>query len=281
MQLLTDWDSATPPLAPYTLPRTVPEAIARLRALVDDCTILGCYAHFFPTAWAASTAARTPPPDRAYSPAEWEFFRLVDGHLFDLSLDWLAEMDCQGPESRSLYLPLMRGGLDWTDCGPGDLRAGWELLLRLTGDWTLDRDDADDDEDEEDAAGGDATDDRAAPDRPPTVAQRVRALAGRPLDGTRLTAACAGLDSPLRGLPAAIRMIDHDSGTAWLDADPEQEMDLRWTITDVTWMHTDYTAGRVIADAAATLIEWLELPAHCTALLDLWAACRAAPAAAP
>jgi len=111
--------------------------------------------------------------------------------------------------------------------------------------------------------------------------QRVRALAGRPLDGTRLTAACAGLDSPLRGLPAAIGMIDHDSGTAWLDADPEQEMDLVWTITDVTWMHTDYAAGRVIGDLAEQLVEWLAVPAHRDRLLDLWTACLAPPAVTP
>ena len=66
MQLLTDWHTPQLPLAPYTLPRTVPDAIARLRALIDDSAVLGCYAHFFPTAWAASTAAQTPPADRAY-----------------------------------------------------------------------------------------------------------------------------------------------------------------------------------------------------------------------
>jgi len=272
MQLLTAGAGPAPPLAPYTLPHTVPDAIARLRALVTDITILGCYAHFFPTAWAASTADQTRPPDRAYSPAEWEFFRLVDRDLFALSLDWLEEEDFQGPENRALDLPLQRGGLDWWECSPGELRDGWELLLYLKGDWTLDAED-DADEDADDA------DNEAA--RAAAFAGRVRALAGRPLDEPRLTAACAALDSPLRGLPAALQMIDHTTGTAWLDADPEQEMDLRWTITDVTWMQTDYAEGRVIADAAFRLIEWLDTPTHRRALLDLWAAYPAPPEGTP
>jgi len=273
MQLPTDWDIPMSPLAPYTLPHTVQDAIASLQALIDESAVLGCYAHFFPTAWAASTAAQSRPPDRAYAPAEWEFFRLVDRDLFALTLDWLAELDCQGPESRTLELPVLRGGLDWTDCGSGDLRAGWELLLRLKGDWTTDDDDEEDAEDTENEP-------HATP-RPVALAQRVRALAGRPLDEPRLTAACATLDSPLRGLPAALLMIDHDTGTAWLDADLEQEMDLVWTITDVTWMQTDYAAGRVIADQADDLVEWLQTPAGARQLLDLWAACLATPEAGP
>jgi len=279
MQLLTDWHTPQLPLAPYTLPRTVPDALTRLHDFMNDSAILGCYAHFFPKEWAASTSAQTPPPDRAYSAAEWEFFRLVDRDLFDLTLEWLEELDCQGPESRTLELPLVRGGLDWWECHPGDLRDGWELLLLLNGDWPLTAED--DEEDEDDESDEDAETATDGTDRPAAVAARVRALAGHPLDGTRLTAACAALDSPLRGLPAAIRMIDHTTGTAWLDAEPEQEMDLRWTITDVTWMQTDYAAGRVIGDLAEQLVEWLELPAHRDRLLDLWTACLAPPADTP
>ncbi|MDQ2810207.1 MAG: hypothetical protein M3Z04_25295 [Chloroflexota bacterium] len=239
------------PLRRYQVPCSVRGAISTLRTRLDSLGIDSCYSHYFPTEWAASTAAHTPAYDEAYSACEWEFFRLVDAHLFPLNLDWVEELQGDGPETRTMELPIQLGGLEYWECGRGDLRPGWELLLILTGEWDgIDPD-----------------------DREEYGECWVRDLAAQPVDMGRLHAAARAAGPPLAGLPDALAMIAHTTGSAWLDATHEQEMDLTWTLTDVAWMIEDYAIGRPIAERATALIDWLDDAAHWHSLGDLWAAC--------
>lgn len=298
MQVLDLMSPPEPFLSGYHRACTVQEALEYLHARHSAGAILSCYAHYFPQQWAVSTAAWTPAHDSAYSPREWEFFDLIDRHLFPLNLDWLQMQDDDGPAARELELPIARGGLDWWECYAGDLRPGWELLLRLLDEWPSAADEADDDalddatdddtDDNPDAAGADHAqgDDGAPPAHPPpaantALAQRVHHLAGRPYEPPRLHQLTAAAGPPLSGLPAALAMIRHDTGSAWLDAGPEHEMDLCWTIPDVAHMIADYQIGRPLAQQAAALIDWLDQPAHVAQLLDLWAACLTEPPPTP
>ena len=270
MQVLDTIPSQDTFLPPFQRVRSVRDALDYLYAQQSSITILSCYAHYFPSQWATATNATTPGPDHAYAPREWEFFKLVHRHLFPLNLDWLEMQDDEGLDGRDLDLPVERGGLDWWECRQGELDPGWELLLQLDGEW-LDPD-ADDEADEADDEANDPDDDLDDdPDADPSPTARAeqllqirsRQLAGHPLDATRLQALAAAAGPPLSGLPAALAMIRHNTGSAWLDAGPEAEMDLRWNIPDVDYMIDDYQTGRAIYAQALTLIAWLAAPYNC------------------
>ncbi len=277
----------------YHLSPSVPVALDHLHHLADGIAILTCYAHYFPAQWAASQTPWTLDPQCAWAAREWEFFRLVDTHLFPLSLEWLEMLDADGREGRQLALPIERGGLDWWDCEPGDFGPAWDLLLWLSGAWLGEKspdDEPEDDEPEDDAEPPDATPADAVTADPhlltpaATAAARLAALLGRPVEKERLDQAAAAAGPPLSHLPAALALIAHETGSAWLDSGPENEMDLYWNIADMAVMIDDYQIGQGIDAATRELVTWLDHPAHRVQLLDLWAGCLTTPpvvAAAP
>ena len=96
----------------YRVPFTPRAALDYLAQQSARCAILGCYRVFFPTQWAASVGSLLPDAEHAYSPREWECFRLVNQHLFPLDLDWLGDSD-DDPDNRTLTLPITPIGIDW------------------------------------------------------------------------------------------------------------------------------------------------------------------------
>src|SRR3954469_1341378 len=118
-------------LLAFRVPVTPQAALTYLTQQTARCGILNCYRLFFPAPWAASVAPLLPDPEHAYSPREWECFRLVDAQLFPLDLDWLLDLD-EDPENRSVTLPISPIGLEWWDADIDTFRPGLQLLLVLS-----------------------------------------------------------------------------------------------------------------------------------------------------
>src|SRR3954463_5855866 len=119
-------------LRAYQVPVTPQAALTYLTQQTTRCGILNCYRLFFPQQWAASVAPLLPAAEHAYSPREWELFRLVDAQLFPLDLDWLLDLD-EDPDNRGPTLPISPIGLEWWDADLDSFRPGLQLLLVLAG----------------------------------------------------------------------------------------------------------------------------------------------------
>jgi hypothetical protein len=234
----------------YRVPFTPRAALDYLAQQSARCAILGCYRVFFPTQWAASVASLLPDAEHAYSPREWECFRLVNQHLFPLDLDWLGDSD-DDPDNRTLTLPITPIGIDWWDSGAGYFRPGIQMLLVLAG-----------------AIPPEYT------DLPESLIQQLhqaRAGRGEPL----WLPPHRALPPPLTALRPAYEWIHHDTGNAWLDAVEENPIDMEWNQADVEWCAAEYKAAQALLAPIYTLIEWLE--ADPLALLEVITECSPPP----
>src|SRR4051812_32527907 len=232
-------------LRAYQVPLTPQAALTYLAQQTARCGILGCYRRFFPQQWAASVAPLLPDPEHAYSPREWECFRLVDAQLFPLDLEWLLDLD-EDPDNRGPTLPISPISLDWWDADIAAFRPGLQLLLVLSA--AL------------------APRDTDLPATLCTALEQAGAGQGAPL----VPRPGRALPPPATALLHAYEWIHHDTGIAWLDATYENPIDLEWTGTDVEWCAAQYREAEALLTEIATLLDWLEAdPAHPLEVLSL------------
>lgn len=235
-------------LAAYRVPFTPRAALDYLRQPSARFGILGCYRIFFPAQWAASVAPLLPAPDRAYSAREWEMFRLTNEHLFPLDLDWLADLDEDDPENRTLTLPITPIGIEWWEADLDYFRPGLQMLLVLSG--------------------------AAAPQYAELLDPVITALrqAGAGQGVPLWLAAPAPVPPPLTALAEAYAWIHHDTGNAWLDATDDNPIDVCWNRPDVEWCARQYREAQALEARIAPLITWLEAdPTHILEILALCA----------
>jgi hypothetical protein len=232
-------------LLAYRVPMTPQAALTYLTQQTARCGILNYYRLFFPQQWATSVTPLLPTSEHAYSPREWECFRLVDAQLFPLDLEWLLDLD-EDPENRSPTLPISPIGLDWWDADSDAFRPGLQLLLVLSA--AL------------------APRDTDLPAALCAALEQAGAGQGAPL----VPRPGRILPPPATTLLRAYEWIHHDTGITWLDASYENPIDLEWTGTDVEWCAAQYRAAEALLAEIAPLLDWLEAdPAHPLEVLSL------------
>lgn len=224
-------------------------ALEILAPYMTHVHILRLFRHFFPTEFAQADL-RDPPADRVYSPAEWQFFQLVEERLFPLSLPSL-DMQDEDQEVADL-VPIWPQNYDWWNWD--DASPGWTALLILTR--------------RTDAVSGEC-DMRGIPPAIQEAAQVQPLLAA-------LNAACTPRQDPLAGLPLVLRALDHATGSLWLDSTIEGGIEAEWAVEDFDILSEHYRIAETIHAAANRLIEWLEADTwHMEMLAALWINCTA------
>ena len=266
-------------LARFQLPRAPRECRARLVQYRDGATMLMLYRHFFPDAF-----ARASPPLRVSAPTEpsqheREFLELVNRHLFPLDSDvYDAGGDIGADDEDGGYLLTQIGidicclGLgDWYDDYPDGLDPICQTVLVLSGnlppaDINFSFHECRDAE---------------------KIARELLWDVGSadPIDYDRLYTLCAENDSPLVGLPDVIDLLDHNTGSPWLDQYSGMGFnhdDLVWSIENITWLADNFRdVHQPIIERVERLQTWFEadVASNLPKVIELWQNARkSAPA---
>jgi hypothetical protein len=237
-------------LRAYIVPATPVQALLFLSRTVQPVKLLALYQHYFPEEMAASSARMAPDEAEAYSPAEIEFFRLVNNRLFPLDeyLLWCMTEDefaDERTEGRVMRVPVTPVGLEWWDQDPKDFRVGWQFLITLFHTIVVE------------GLGYDLSDTQLDS----SLYQEIDEMNGEGLELTeeRLTSACEGLKEPLCWLPLAIEMISHETGCAWLDADDQyHELVASWNRKEIDWLASEWKECKEIDAKVYALLDWLD-----------------------
>jgi hypothetical protein len=91
---------------------SVGQACRCLSDALDSVRILSLYKQCFPRQYARSSSPLLIAGDERYMEREYEFFRLVNQHLFPLPDE---VMDDWPDNQRDEYIPLTPMGIDWYD----------------------------------------------------------------------------------------------------------------------------------------------------------------------
>lgn len=249
-------------LAAHRVPLTVAGALAMLEALRGSVTLLALYARYFPAEYKASVARRFVLGPEVYSPAELEFFSLVDERLFPLAYWFIEGVGVE--QKRGLYdgelitwggdieerepmVPLWPCGYDYEE--PTYHRPAERFLAALCGY----RDDVPDEELERDFD-----------------EEVLGALGIEPLGHdvfrhfnyllARFEALPAA--SPVRDLPLFIQAIEHFTGNPWWDAAPDLSVgpaiQAYWGYEDLEWLRDEWAGAQAIRGRLDALFHWIE-----------------------
>jgi hypothetical protein len=220
---------------------------------------LDLYQHFFPDDFAASiqqSGPLIPGPESAYTNREVQFLHLLNKHFFPIP-EYVLDDPC--PENRCYTVPIEPYGLgsiyEYGSVADAveEMDLGWQLLFYLEGELP--------------AEFFEGVFDHAIFALP--ITSRV--------DRGLLERRCKELTGPLSGLHQAIAMIDHDTGTAWLDATYDMPIeDARWEREVVDELTRQFREGQEIWKKANEFVQWLEedIEAHFTEVVNLWNRCR-------
>jgi hypothetical protein len=137
MGMVTEADrSVVTPLLPFRLPLTVTEALETLRATIEPYQLLALYKHYFPVEYEKSKARKFVRAKEVYSPAEYEFFALVNECIFPLAY-WFVDMTEEDfgeqEEGRDPIIPVWPIGFDPEEGYFGELTVGERFVLALSG----------------------------------------------------------------------------------------------------------------------------------------------------
>lgn len=218
-----------------------------VRSFLD---FLVLYRHYFPEDYAHSLSqiecgqtSLMPTGDEAYSTLETDFLKLVDTHLFPLPLEFMLEDTDM--ENRCFTIPVEPFGIDaWGHTTYEEMDLEWRLLFYLFG--------AQEPEDFVDVS----------PDEHLELLFAQAAERGQ-VDDDALQAICAQEPEPLRFLPSAIDIIDHDTGTTWLDATLDMSFtDALWRIDVLDALKEQYQEALAIQQKAEQFIRWLGSDLH-------------------
>lgn len=244
-------------LKAFLLPRTQCQASEFLALAHSSSQYLALFQHYFPVECAQSLAHPCrqwllPLPGNAYTRYEWQFLRLVSTRLFPIP-DYV--FDDPFEESRCFEVPIEPLGLSsiYEDAGVCDMELGWQLLLYLCGQLP--------------AAFFDGRFDAA------TAGIFARAIEHGRMSETVLRAHCAEREEPLVFLPLAMALLDHDTGTVWLDVTYDLPInDAFWDRETLDALVAQWREAEDIWNKAMQVLHWLEADvlSHFTEVIDLW-----------
>ena len=241
-------------------------ALNYLETQLNIYSLLALYQQYFPIEWSSSQATIYPIANQLHrhSPRELEFIVLIYTHLFPIS-HWTLET---AYEERLHSIPVTPMGINWTmDDEIEHLKHSWQLLLPLShnGRRWLDElhPEGSDWFDDEFAMYGIKYSDIDHPDK---------------IDYKQLQRQCNNLDSPLKFLPLALKLLDHQTKNIWLDEYADDfyyqpdHTTLPWSKASIDFLTIKWQQASQMLDHADNLIHWLEtdLKPHAQILLQLW-----------
>jgi hypothetical protein len=254
-------------LGTFQLPSDISQARECITLAHSSSQYLDLYQHFFPSAFQASVERNKkhsliPLPGHAYTIFEVQFLRLVNQHLFPIP-EYVFDDPCE--ENRCLGVPIEPYGLEpiYQYGGVGDafldMDLGWQLLFYLAGELSQEFFDGVID--------------------PPMDSILELEINGR-VNRRLLQEQCETREGPLSFLYLAIAMIDHDTGTAWLDATYDMPIDdARWEREVVEELVSQFVEAEEIWQKANQFVNWLEedILDRFTEVVDLWNRCITPP----
>ena len=236
------------------------------------------YKHFFPSEFANSTApSYLPYPSRPnkendYTPKEIELFHLINDNLFPMD-NWL----CTNLIGEKLYtIPIVSTGINWEteDLDLTYMRPGWQALILLSTNyrWWLDLSQYEDQYDEDDEIGWNKS----------ALKVNIEKIADpNSIDSELLETLCAKAESPIKFLPLAVKLMEHNTGNIGLDSYLEEEFNyedeetqggFNWTIKNIEFLANQYQESEMIWNKVNLLIEWLEtdLTTNFKKVMKIW-----------
>jgi hypothetical protein len=253
-------------LSTFLLSTGISEAREFLDLARSCIQYLDLYQHYFPAEFERSMQRNQrheliPLPGDPYTVFEWQFLKLVNKHFFEIPY-WV--FDDPGAENRCYEVPIEPNGLpsiyEYGDAWgtAEDMDLGWQLLLYLGNHLPADFfDELLDDED-------------------PTRAIFALPIEKGQVNGELLRAWCAEREEPLALFSYAKAVLDHDTGTAWLDATSDMPIDdATWDRDTVDELIRQWQEGEETLEKASQFIRWLEedVPTHFQEVVTLWNLC--------
>jgi hypothetical protein len=229
---------------------SVGQACRCLSDALDSVRILSLYKQCCPCQYARSMSPMLIAGDERYTEREYEFFRLVNQHLFPLPDD---VMDDWPDNQRDEYIPLTPMGIDWTE----NLDE-WSLPVQVLA--TL-------------AMGADACDEMLDAIRPGTPSP-IGLGNGYVLNWKRFASLCRRAGGLMAWVPAALEVVGHDTGNLWLDITYETldagPMYL-WTLDGVNGLAAEWRKAKRLLDKTQAVLDWLEPNARPLAqVIEFW-----------
>src|SRR6266699_2362701 len=245
-------------LRAYLLPMNISEAGEFLHLARSSSQYLDLYRRYFPAEFEQSMQRNhrrwlIPLPGDAYTVFEVQFLKLVDRHLFPIP-EYVFDDPCE--ENRCFVVPIEPNGLASiyeVEDAVCDMDLGWQLLLYLGGQLQFEFFDG-------------------MFDAPTDGIFDLEIEQGQ-VYGSVLRERCAEREGPLSYFRMAIAMLDHDTGTIFLDATYDMPVeDACWDRETVDALAKQCVESEEIWDKAMQCIRWLEEDVlhHFTEVVELW-----------
>ncbi|OKH30894.1 hypothetical protein NIES2119_29930 [[Phormidium ambiguum] IAM M-71] len=224
-------------------PVSVAQGLDYLTQLKESVVLLSLYKANFPCEWEKSIAPFFPLASNSpYSPREIQFLELVDSQLFPLGLD------CFEWDERLDFIPFWSHELDFYQRDIEEFEPSTQFLIclydstYLQGDWY--------------------THFSIKPGRVVTADQ---------VDFDQLKQLCNQASEPICYLYEAISIIDHSTGSIWLDETGESAFYFEWSQSNLSILAADWLIAQNFNQKAELLCLWLqESNQNKISLIQLW-----------
>lgn len=240
MTLPLSYARAVEDISRFQVPQNIAQAVEELQRLDLASRLLALYRIFFPDEWQASTAPWLPSHRSPHSPREVEFFQLASERLFPLAESWLDEP--------TPLIPFVPRDFDWWNCNLEEWEPAEQFLLSLydRGFWG---------EEFLEQFG-------LAP---------CRILSAEQIDWRQLERLCQNVPPPLSYLYDTLSLIDHTTGSLFLDESWETGLCLEWSEEHLRLLSRHWATAEAIWLKEAELSQWLDRsPENKQAAIDLW-----------
>lgn len=212
------------------VPVSVGQGLDYLTQLRESTILLSLYKETFPDRWEKSTASYFQKVSSCpYSPREVEFLELVDSQLFPLGLD------CFEWEERLPFIPFWSQELDFYQREIEEFDLSQQFLIclydsaYLQGDWST-----------------------HFGINPGSVITADR------IDFDQLKQLCSQAEEPLCYLYEAVSIIDHSTGSIWLDETEESTFYFEWSSSNLSILADDWLLAENFCQKAELLCHWLK-----------------------
>ena len=225
------------------VPVSVGQGLDYLTQLRESTVLLSLYKANFPHEWEKSTAPCFPEVSKCpYSPREVEFLELIDSKLFPLGLE------CFEWDERLPFIPFWPQELDFYQREIEEYDLGQQFLIclydsaYLQSDWSTHFD-----------------------------IELGRVITAEQIDFERLKHLCSQASEPLCYLYEAISIIDHSTGSIWLDETEESTFYFEWSQSNLSIFAADWLLAETLNKKAEILCLWLqESNQNQIAIIQLW-----------
>ncbi len=238
-------------------------ACEELLARREQIQFLYLYQHYFPEAYASSTASCTCPlqanlgphaseagATQTYSSREREFLTLVDQHLFPLDLDYLDAFE--GEASGALFPMVVNPS--YCDVELDDLCLPVRVLFALVA----------------------VNDIEVWTELCAQIGHRAplpATTSGRKIDWDRFADLCSKHGGAMADVPPALDVLAHATGNFWLDLD-ENTLGYEWFEWDVPsldYLAREWKHAQPLLKKYNAVLDWLEAqPRRLATIIRLW-----------